>query len=57
MQIGVKGIENLLVIIYCVEKKTLKKHKFEKTSTHISLLGNSLNRVQFAIIQWRTYRT
>jgi hypothetical protein len=39
MQIGVKGIENLLVIIV-LKNKTLEKHKFEETSFHFSLLGN-----------------
>jgi hypothetical protein len=50
MQIGVEGIENLLVIIV-LKKKNLEKHEFEKTSFHFSLLGNRLNRVQFRIIQ------
>jgi hypothetical protein len=48
--IGGKGIQNHLVSMV-LEKKTLKRYKFEKTSFHTSLIGSGLKKFQFGIVQ------
>jgi hypothetical protein len=50
MQIGGKCIESLLMNMV-FEKKTLKRHKFEKKIFHASSLGNGLQKLQFGIVQ------
>ncbi len=42
MQIGGESIENLPMNMI-LRKRTLTKHKFEKTKFYASLLGNGLN--------------
>jgi hypothetical protein len=37
-----------------LEKKNLKNRKYEKTSFHVSALGNGLNKIQFGIIESMT---
>jgi hypothetical protein len=52
MQIGAKGIKNLLMNMV-LEKKRLKKkkHRSKNTQFHASLLGNGLKRFQFGTVQ------
>jgi hypothetical protein len=49
MQIGEKFIQNLFVNMF-LEKKTLKRHKFGKTSSHAFSIGNGLKKIQFEIV-------
>jgi hypothetical protein len=44
MQIGGEDIENLFMNAM-LEKKTLKRYRFEKTPFYVSLLGNGLNKI------------
>jgi hypothetical protein len=44
MQIGGKGIENMIMNMMFMGKKTLKKYIFEMTLFHASLLRNGLNK-------------
>jgi hypothetical protein len=51
MQIGTKGIEKC-TSDYVIQKQKLKKkkHKFENTPFHSSLLDNWLSKFQFGIV-------
>ncbi len=50
MQIGAKGIKNVLVTMVLKRKETLKWQILEKTPLHSSLLENCLSRFQFGIL-------
>jgi hypothetical protein len=47
MQIGVEGIENMLMVLQKI--KTLKRKTLEKTLFHFSLLGIWLNGFQLEL--------
>ncbi len=53
MQIGGKWLKKF-VHQYGVEKKALKKQKFNKTRFHASLLENELKNSNFEIVQLTT---
>jgi hypothetical protein len=51
MQIDVKNIENVFYDVRKTkQKKTLKRHKFERAPFNSSLLENKLNKFQFVNI-------
>jgi hypothetical protein len=50
MQIGARGIKNVLVIMVLKRKETLKWQILEKTPLHSSLLENCLSIFQFGIV-------
>jgi hypothetical protein len=51
MQIGAKGIKNLLVNLVLGKKRLKKRHRSENIQFHASLLGNGLKRFQFGTVQ------